>query len=133
MSLLLMNKAENRIIGFAEDRACLESLLPQSILCLIGDQFDVISTDTLYSGKADMIGKIGILLDKAKISYKGFGYNSASDIYTVNVEWGHTEHDHKFLNLMMKEVLGLYLVSEQYTTDKVDERYSSIHKYSVYC
>ena len=118
------------IIGFAETK---DKLL-NGISEFVPEPYKVVYAKEVIDPNLPLIEKAQKLVEMGKISVSGeVSYDAVSDTYDVPVEWGDWKQDHARLNLLFREVLGLYMISETVTESDDSDTYSAIHKFTLYC
>lgn len=96
------------------------------------DDFEVVPLSDIVNSNDSLLEKANKILEVSKVSnVDGVSYNTASDTYEVNVEWGDWKNDHARLDLIFREALGLYKITENVTEQDGEDTYSSIHKFTT--
>ncbi len=129
--VFLMNKSKEDIFGFEQDEEKLyETISPFMNL----SEYVVVPVDEVIDPSLPLSDRAQKLVELGKISVAdAVSYERASDTYSVTVEWGDWKHDHARLDLLFREVLGLYLIAKDVTEEDDSDTFSAVHKYSTYC
>ncbi len=129
-AVFLMNKAKDDIFGYGvSEKELINSTSPYMNL----SDYVVVPVEEVIDPSLPLLERANRLVELGKISVSdGVSYNSVSDTYSVPIEWGDWKHDHARLDLLFRDVLGLYRIAEDITEVDGSDSYSSIHTFSTY-